>query len=131
MLRHEGGVGRGTGDVEALLEVALPQEVGHRRATDGGREAELIAAGHEDAVDFFENRQPLLAFAVAAVLDRQRFGMAHSEILKDAHVFGAGLLELRSRGDDGDSSFVAAANLNEAAQDRTVADPGLGAADGG
>src|SRR5207342_1655568 len=61
----EAGAGAGAGDVHAF-GIALTDELGDRRAADDRRQAQLVAAGHEDAAGLGDALLPRFLVAVAA-----------------------------------------------------------------
>ena len=67
---HESGAGRGAGDVHAG-RIATTDARCNFRAAQRRRQAQLVAAGHEDAVGLVDVVEVLAVLAVLARLERQ------------------------------------------------------------
>ena len=127
---RDGGSARaGAGDHRAVL-MALDELLAEQRAADDARQAQLVAAGHEDRGRVVELRDEA---RVVRVVAHQRPHAAH---VADAHLSEERQVELgrlvaqrRGRRDDDDAGIAAAGQRDEARQDLALPELVLGTAD--
>ena len=100
-----------------------------RRAAEQGRDAQLVAAGEEDAAGLLDALPAVFLARVAARVEIERADAAGAEFGEDLLVALAGIGELaRGRYDD-DVGIGAAAQVDEPLEDARVVLFFLGAAD--
>ena len=128
VLAQDRGSGAGSADGDAA-GVCATDRLGDRRSTEDRGEAELIAAGDEDAVGLVDVVEPLAFFGVVTRLEVQRLHLVGAELAKQLFVALARVFELRSGGDHDDARTLSARHVDEAAQDDGGALFVLGAAD--
>ncbi|MDZ7631517.1 MAG: hypothetical protein U5K74_09255 [Gemmatimonadaceae bacterium] len=116
---HDGGAGAGAGHGHAGLE-AVVEDLRCGRAAHDGRQAELVAARHEDAVRILEDRCPVAVIAVGPSLEIERAGVLHTVPRELLLVPAAHVRLFRGGGDDGDDRVARSAELDEPSQDGRV-----------
>ena len=109
--------------------VPAPDQLGDRRAAEDRREAQLVAAGEEDAGGFLEALEPPGFLAVAAGVEVHDRDARGADVAEDLLVAGTGLVHAAGGGDDDDVGFLAARGAHEALEDAAVVFLILGAAD--
>ncbi len=129
VLGEKGGAGGGPRDRDSG-RAHQPDPLGHGGAAEVGREPELIAAGQEDSGRLSQALQQVLAFAIPPLLERERLGGLDAHLAEYPLVARAGIGGERGGGDDRDAGALAAAQLDEAPEDRRVVGLGFRAADG-
>src|SRR3546814_3468875 len=95
----------------------LADQLGCRGAADDGGDAQLVAAGEENAGGGLELAQVLVALAVLAAGEADRARAAGFEPVEQFLVALAGVRQLAGGGNDGDVGITPAAQLHEALQD--------------
>ena len=100
--------------------VALADQLGDRRAAEQGRQAQLVAAGEEDAGGFLEALQAIRLLAVATRIEVHHRDARCAELAKQRFVARPGLVHLARGRDHDDVGFLAAGNVDEAAQDALI-----------
>ncbi len=109
--------------------IAATDQLGNRCAPERRREPELVAAGQEHAIAFFDVLQVLAALTILARLERQDFRMLDADLAKQLFVVAPGVLEFGRRRDDADARLYAAADFEEAVEDLGIVKFLFGAAD--
>ena len=126
---HRARAGAGAGDRGTGLE-PIEDRVGEARAADRRREAQLVAAGQEDAARVADRDGRRVGVRLRPGDDMQRADATRAELAEHDAVALAGLGAERRRGaDDGDRGVGATGEGDEPAQDQPVADLVLGATD--
>ena len=116
MLAQEGGTGAGSCHRNAG-RVQLPDSLRDRRATDQGREPELVAPGEENSGRILESLEPARFLGVAPRIEIQRDHTAGAHLAEKAFVSRPRLAHQAGGRDDRDVRRGAARQFDEAPQD--------------
>ena len=128
VLAEDAGAGAGAAHGDAG-GIALADQLGRRGAAEDGRQAQLVAAGEEDAAGAFDAGQAVGFLAVAAGVEIHHVDAGGTQACEDFLVAGAGFSQLAGRRDHHDIGVPAAAEADEALEDAGVVFLVLGAAD--
>ena len=94
--------------------VAPADQLRDRRAAEQRREAQLVAAGEEDAAGLLDPLQAIGLLAVAARVEVHHVDARGAEVAEQRFVARAGLVHPAGGRDDDDVGFSAAGNFDEA-----------------
>jgi hypothetical protein len=119
VLAQDRGAGAGAGHRNAA-RVAAADEARHGGAADHGGDAQLVAAGEEQAAGLLDALQAVALLAIATGVEVDGRDPAGAEFAEDALVTRPGIGQPAGGGDHHDVGLVAAAQFDEAAQDARV-----------
>ena len=115
---------------DRAVAVALEDRLRQVRAADGGREPQLVAAGHEDAGRVAHQARAVIVVGLRARDRVDRVHLVRAELGEDLAVHLAGQrAQRRGAADHRDARVGAARERDEPGQDRALADLVLGASD--
>ena len=113
---EDAGAGAGAAHVHAV-RIARADQFGDGRAAEHGREAQLVAAGKEDAAGLLEAGQAVVFIGITARIEVHRCHPAGAELGKHLLVARPGIGQLAGRRDHHDIGIAAATKLDKALQD--------------
>ena len=129
VLAEDAGAGAGPADMHAA-GIERTDALRHRRAAERGRQAQLVAAGEEDAGGLVEPLQAASFLGIAAHVEIEHTDFAGTQLGEQPLVARTGIEQLTGRRNHHDIRGAAATQL-----DKTLENPGivlffLGTADG-
>jgi len=105
--------------VHALC-IASANCLGDSRPTDGRRQAQLVAAGHKDAIALVDVTEIFVGLAVLSRYEMQDFRVLAAKLAEQLLVIPAGILKFGGRRDDADTCILTTADVDESIQDLRI-----------